>query len=305
MKISLKQGATVGFVVFSTACAGAGSEPKTAASGNPGKFTYAPALNVPYRETMTRYEEMSIPGTPVRDAERWTIDWDVMSSQESNLYKRTLKLVGLKLNVNGVDELRGDEVKASNASIDVLTDKDSNVVDVRGTDQLSAAIVALGTPQAQPLLKHAFSPELLKALVVRRSIEQHADFVGRPSQVGSQWMAGDANSGGTKQIRVVAEAPCDKSQCVQVERKYDVDRSALFAEVSDRVAAYVQSQGGDPSQVKLAGLDVKLEDSLTLEPATMDYHGARFDEDATLHVSGPRGELPVAFKLQRGSDYKY
>jgi len=300
---SFSLGAALSGVLLAGACAEPSGTAKT--PENTGAFVYAPALNVPYRETMQRYEEVSIPGTPMRDAERWTLDWQVVSSQETNNFKRSLKLVGLKFNVNGVDELRGDEIKAQAPVIDVLTDKDANVVDVRGTEQLSAAIVALATPQAQPILKRIFSPERLKALVVVRSIEQHADFVGRPSQVGSQWTAAGANASGTKQIRVVSEAPCGKSHCVQVERSYDIDKQAVFDEVSERVAAYVQSQGGDPKQVQLSGVDVKLQDSLLIDPTTMDYHGARFDQDATIHVAGPKGELPVAFKLHRQSDYQY
>jgi hypothetical protein len=296
--------AALGISLLASGCAGSPTDAKSPA-GTAGAFNYAPALNVPYRETMRRYEEMSIPGTPVRDAEQWTLDWDVVTAKEENLYKRTLKLVGLKVNVNGVDELRGDEVKASSVSVDVLTDKASNVVDVRGADQFSAAIVALGTPEAQPILKRIFSPARLKALAVMRSVEQHADFVGHPAAVGSQWMATEPDTGGSKQIRVVEETPCGTGKCVKVERKYDVDQDAIFANVSARVGAYVQSMGGDPAAIKVIDANVKLEDSLTINPATMDYYGARFDQEATIRVAGTKGELPVAFKLQRESTYKY
>jgi hypothetical protein len=294
----------LGVVFLSSACGGSGGEAKSPA-GATGAFNYAPTLNAPYHETMQRYEEMSIPGTPVRDAERWTLDWDVVNGQESNLYKRTMKLVGLKLNVNGADQLRGDEIKPAGVTLQVLTDKDSNVTDVRGTEAMSNAIAGLGTPEAQPVLKRIFSPERLKALVVLRTIEQHADFVGHPAAVGSTWTAADPGGGATTQVKVVSESPCGKAKCVKVERTYDVDRNELFAEVSERVAAYVRSQGADPSQIKLVGLDVKLQDSLVIDPATMDYYGANLGQDATLHVAGPNGELPVALKIERTSDYKY
>ncbi len=300
---SMRLGVVLGVIGLASACAEPGTDAK--APVNTGAFVYAPALNVPYQETMERYEEMSIPGTPMRDAQRWTLDWQVVSSQESNLFKRTLKLVGLKLNVNGVDELRGDEIKAAAPTIDVVTDKDANVVDVRGTEQLSTAIVALAAPEAQPVLKKVFSPERLKALVIVRSIEQHADFVGHPSQVGSQWSATAPDGSSSKQVRVVSETPCGSRKCVQVERTYALDKQALYDEVSGRVADYVQSQGGDPKQVKLTNAEVKLQDSLVIDPTTMDYHGARFEQDATIRVAGPNGELPVAFKLHRQSDYKY
>jgi hypothetical protein len=303
--ISFKQGTLVGSLLLFTACAQPGADSNTAAQAQTGKFNYAPAVGRPHHETMRRTEEVSIPGSPMRDAEQWTLDWDVTTSQEANLFKKSLKLVGLKINVNGADVLRGDEIKANSVVIDVLTDKDSNVVDVRGAEQLSAAIVGLGSPEVQPMLKRAFSPARMKALVVLRSIELHRDFVGRPSQVGSQWMANDEATGGTKQIRVVSESPCGANKCVQVSREYQLDRRALYQEISERVGAYVKSQGGDPSKVDVVGMDLKLEDSLLIDPASMDYHGARFNQEATIRVAGPNGELPVAFKVRRETDYKY
>jgi hypothetical protein len=303
--ISFKQSAAVGLLLCLGACAKSGGEPKTAAQGQPGAFTYAPALNARHRETMRRDEQVSIPGSPMRDAERWTLDWDVVTSRDANLYKRSLTLVGLKINVNGVDALRGDEVKATPVTIDVMTDKDSNVVDVRGAEQLSDAITRLGAPEVQPALRRIFSPQRLRALVAMRSVEQHADFVGRPTNVGSQWKAKDAETGQSKQVQVVGEERCGAAKCLRVRREYDVDRKALFDEISEHVAAYVKSQGGDPSKVKVVGTDVKLEDSLLIDPATMDFHSARFNQSATIRVAGPNGELPISLQLLRETDYKY
>ena len=294
-------------VVLASASACASGEPaaNSAAGAGSGAFVYAPALNKPFRETMTRYEEVSIPGSPMRDAQKWTMDFDVTTTQENNLFKRSHRLVGLKINVNGAELLKGDEVKADLATVEVLTDKDANVVDVRGADQLSDAIAHLGAPETQSLLKRVFSPQRLKALIIIRNLEQHSDFVGRPAQVGSQWQATEADSGVVTQIRIAGETPCDGAKCVQVQRTYELDRQAVFAEVSERIAAFVQSQGGDPSKVQLTGMDLKLEDSLVIDPTTMDYHGARFSQDATLHVTGPNGELPVAFKVVRERTYKF
>ncbi len=92
---------------------------------------------------------------------------------------------------------------------------------------------------------------------------------------------------------------------MQVRREYDVDRSAIFVDVSQRVGAYVQSQGGDASKVAVTGMDLKLEDSLAIDPATMEYHAAEFLQDMQIHVTGPNGELPVKFKIQRHTDYRY
>lgn len=303
--VSFKQGAAIGLILGLGACSSTNGEPKTAGQAQPGVFTYAPALNAHHRETMRRDEEVSIPGTPMRNAERWTIDWDVVTSRESNFFKRSLTLVGLKINVNGVDALRGDEIKASSPTVEIMTDKDSQVVEVRGTDQLSEAIVRLGAPEVQPALRRIFSPQRMKALVALRSMEQHADFVGRPTRVGSQWKAKDPDTGQTRQVQVVREERCDAGQCLRVRREYDVDRKAIFDDVSDDVASYVKSQGGDPNKIKVVGTDVTLEDSLLIDPATMDYHGARFNQTATIRVAGPNGELPISLQLLRQTDYKY
>jgi hypothetical protein len=303
--VSFQHYAAAGLIFCVGACSSANGEPKTATSGPPGVFTYAPALNARHHETMRREEQVSIPGTPMRNSERWTLDWDVVTSRESDMFKRSLTLVGLKINVNGVDALRGDEVKASNATVDVLTDKNGGVVAVRGTEQLSDAIARLGTPEVQPALRRMFSPQRLKALVAMRSMEQNADFVGRPTRVGSQWKAKDPETGQSRQMQVVREERCDASQCLRVQREYDVDRKALFQEVSDQVASYVTTQGGDPSQVKVVNTDVTVEDSMLIDPATMDYHSARFNQSATITVAGPSGELPISLQLLRETDYKY
>ena len=305
--VSFKKGLTVGLVLCLGACAGGNGngEPKSAAHARPEVFTYAPAVNAHHRETMRRGEEVSIPGTPMRNFETWTMDWDVETSRESNGYKRSLMLVGLKVNVNGVAAVRDSEVKASPVVIDVITDKDSNVVDVRGTERLSEAIAKGGDLQVQPVLRRIFSPQRLQALVALRSAEQHADFVGRPTRVGSHWEAKDPDTGQSRQVQVVGEERCGDTQCLRVRREYDVDRNALFEAVSEDVAAYVKSQGGDPSKVKVVGADVKLEDSLLIDPATMDYHSARFNESATIRVAGPNGELPISLQRLRETDYKY
>jgi len=293
--------------VLFTACAPSNleKESNTAAEAKAATFVYAPALDRPHQERMRRSEEFSIPGSSLRNVEEWVMEWSVVVHRETNLFRRVMTLGSLKINVNGAATLRGDEVKASNVTLEVLTDKDSNVVDVRGTEQFSNAIVALGTPEAQPIIRRVFSPERLKALAIERSEELHSDFVGRPAQPGSTWMANDPNKNGTRQIRVIAEAACGAKRCVQVRREYDVDRQSLYAEVVQRVGAYVQSQGGDPSQVSVTGMDLKLEDSLLIDPSTTEYYGAQFLEDMAIHVKGPNGELPVKFTITRQTEYRY
>jgi hypothetical protein len=252
-----------------------------------------------------RYEEVSIPGSPMRRSEEFIMEWDVITKQESNLFRATQRLVNLKININGLELLKGTEIKDDMVAIDILTDKDSNVVDVRGTEQLSQALVALAAPEAQPQVARIFSADRLKALAVLRSLERHADFVGRPTKVGSQWMANDAATGGTKQIRVVAEEPCGTQTCLRVIREYDADKQAIKDSVAAQVKADVEAKGGDPSKVDVVGMDIKHEDKLLIDPRTMEYHGASFVQNATVAVAGPEGQMQVAFKLERDSAYQY
>jgi len=279
-----------------------GAEAPTAAAAT---FTYAPVLDKRFKHTQRRYEEVSIPGSPMRRSEEWIIEWDVVTKQESNTYRATQRLVGLKININGLELLKGDEIKEDMVAVDIVTDKDSNVVDVRGTDQMSEALVKLASPEAQPQIARIFSGERLKALAVARSLERHADFVGRPSKVGSQWMANDPMTGGTKEIRVEKEEPCGAQTCLRVVRVYDADRQAIRDSVAAQVKADVEAKGGDPSKVDVVGMDIKHEDSLLIDPATMEYHGANFIQNATVQVAGPEGQLAVAFKLERQSTYQY
>ncbi|HEY3499131.1 MAG TPA: hypothetical protein VGK73_30785, partial [Polyangiaceae bacterium] len=114
--MSLKQATLAAAVLLLTSCAEPGADSKTAADARSATFVYAPTLGKPSHETMRRSEEVSIPGSPMRDAEQWTMDWDVVTQQEANLFKRSLKLVGLK--INGADALRGDEIKSNSVVID-------------------------------------------------------------------------------------------------------------------------------------------------------------------------------------------
>ena len=50
----------------------------------------------------------------------------------------------------------------------------------------------------------------------------------------------------------------------------------------DHVAAYVKSQGGDPRKVKNREHGRELEDALLIDPATMDYYDARFNQNAPI-----------------------
>jgi hypothetical protein len=37
----------------------------------------------------------------------------------------------------------------------------------------------------------------------------------------------------------------------------------------------------------------------------MDHFGAKFDQQATIRVAGPKGELPISVKIQRQTDVRF
>jgi hypothetical protein len=37
----------------------------------------------------------------------------------------------------------------------------------------------------------------------------------------------------------------------------------------------------------------------------MDHYGAKFDQQATIRVAGPKGELGVSVKVQRQTDVRF
>ena len=108
-----------------------------------------------------------------------------------------------------------------------------------------------------------------------------------------------------EEIRVVAEEACGAETCLRVVRQYDADQQAIRDSVAAQVKADVQAKGGDPNLVDVTGMDIKHEDTLLIDPATMEYHGANFVQNATVQVTGPEGQLQVAFKLERQSTYAY
>src|SRR5688572_30496059 len=80
------------------------------AAAEAGTFRFAPRLGSKFRHVMSRTQELSIVGTPLRQIEEWKLTWDVELSAEQDAVLMRATMVTLELALNGAAVLRGDEV---------------------------------------------------------------------------------------------------------------------------------------------------------------------------------------------------
>ncbi len=67
-------------LLVAPACGPKAGDAKAPASSEAAAFQYAPRIGSKFRHVMTRAEELTIVGTPLRQLEEWTITWDVTLS---------------------------------------------------------------------------------------------------------------------------------------------------------------------------------------------------------------------------------
>jgi len=289
-------------------CASKGGEAKSAEAATAGTFTFAPRIGSKFRHVMTRAQELAIVGTPLRQVEEWKLTWDVELSAEQDAVLMRATLVTLGLSVNGATVLAGDEVTSKQAFVEILMDSTGHVIDVRRTQTLTDAIVSVARPEAAEVVRGIFHPEALRYHFAVLAAERTADLVGHPAAVGSSWeidAAADAPGAATRTLRVTAEEKCATFTCVKVARETRIAPEIVWESAKAQVADYVSSQGGDPAAVKLEKADVELVDEMLVEPATLQFHSASFDQAATITVGAPSGQLTVKSSLKRTSSYEF
>ena len=292
-------------------CASKGEGAKSAdaaADAAPSTFKYAPRIGSKFRHVMSRVQELTIVGTPLRQIEEWKLTWDVELSTEQNATLMTGRLAALELSVNGAVVLRGDEVAAQKAFVEILLDSAGQVIDVRRTQTITDAVVSVARPEAAEVVRAAFHPEALRYHFAALVAERTADLSGRSAAVGASWQidaAPEAPGAATRTLRVTAEEPCAPFACVRVARETKIAPEIVWESAKVQVEEYVKSQGGDPALVKLDKAEVALTDEMIVEPATLQFHGATFDQSATITVQGPSGQLTVKSSLKRGSTYQF
>jgi hypothetical protein len=294
-------------LVLTPAC-GPKGDAKSAEAAEAGTFRFAPRIGSKFRHVMSRTQELSIVGTPLRQVEEWKLTWDMELSAEQDAVLLRATMVTLELAVNGAPVLRGDEVTSKQAFVEVLLDSTGGVIDVRRTQTLTDAIVNVARPEAAEAVRAAFHPEALRYHFAVLVAERTLDLSGRPSAVGSSWQvdaAPDAPGAATRTLRVTAEEACGAFTCVRVARETRIAPEIVWDAAKADVAAYVTSQGGDATAVNLEKADVELVDEMLVEPATLQFHGASFSQSATIMVQSPKGQLTVKSSLKRASTYTF
>lgn len=272
----------------------------------PESFTYAPQVGKRFEHTQERTDEVQVVGAPLRDKEHWKIVWDVEVKQESNLYVHSFRLKALSIELNDAPLLKGDEVSSVEATMDILTDRDGNIADIRGTQELTDALRAVAPAERREQVGQVFSADKLKGFYIARVDERVRDFIGRPTKVGSKWLVSSTDAGVTaRSITIVGQEPCGSSTCLQLKREHEVDKGVIQAMAARTVAANVQASGGNLEDIQYVHGEASLEDNLLIDPATMEYHGATFRETSSLKAAGPKGQLDVRVTRVRTSSYRY
>jgi hypothetical protein len=295
-------------LLVAPACGPKAGDAKAPSASEVAAFQYAPRIGSKFRHVMTRAEELTIVGTPLRQLEEWTITWDVTLSSENNATLMRGELAALALSVNGAKVLAGDEVAPKKAFVEILLDSEGKVIDVRRTETLTDAIVSVANPEAAPVVRAIFDAEGLRYHFAGLVAERAADLRGRPTKVGASWQidaAPEAPGAATRTLRIVDEEPCGAFSCVKVARETRILPELVWAAAKNDVAAYVKEKGGDPEKIELAKVDVELVDEMVVEPATLQFHAASFLQSSTLTVASPAGELTVKSSLKRTSSYEF
>jgi hypothetical protein len=295
-----------------------GSKPAPAPPPSPiqqlaGTFTFEPRLGTAFRHTLKKVDTFEIVGTPLRETEESELTLSVTITPEDNQYRYTLRPLNLRIVLNGApvfDTPGGQaDLSTSGAEIALLINGQAVVTSIRGAETLTKALVALAPPERREQVAQMYQPRAIEQLLVVRVVERTADLIGNHSNVGNSWGARQAAESGydpvAKQLEVVGEADCAAPRCAVVSRKFNVDQRLIWQAAEGRVKQYVSSQGGDPNSVKVVKTDLLLEDELVVDPRTLEFHGARFEQKATITAQGPQGNMTVERSSVRTSTYDY
>jgi hypothetical protein len=278
-----------------------------------GKFTFEPRLGTAFRHTARRVDQFEVVGAPLREVEESELVWDTTITSEDNKYRYTFRAVRTCLKINGAavyDSKDGcADLSASGAEVVLLMNGDATITEMRGAATLSAALLEVTPAAHKATAARQFAPEVLERLIVQRVVERSADLLGNFSNVGASWGAVLRTESGqepvAKELRVTDVRDCAAVRCVVVERQLLLDRQLAWEAARARVEAFVAREGGDPSQVSLIDVDLVLEDELVVDPRTLEFHGARFEQSATVTVQSPKGRLTVRSSSVRTSTYDY
>jgi len=315
---SLRSLATALSILALTGSVACGSKPAPAPPPSPiqqlaGTFTFEPRLGTAFRHTLKKVDTFEIVGTPVRETEETELTLSMTITPEDNQYRYTLRPLSLRIVLNGAavfDSPGGQaDLSTSGAEVALLINGQAVVTSISGAETLTKALVALTPPDRREAVAQIYAPRAIEQLLVVRVVERTADLIGNHSNVGNSWGARQGAESGydpvAKQLEVVGEADCAAPRCAVVSRKFNVDQNLIWQAAEGRVKQYVSSQGGDPNSVKVVKTDLKLEDELVVDPRTLEFYGARFEQTATITAQGAQGNLTIKKSSVRTSSYDY
>jgi hypothetical protein len=270
-------------------------------------FVYAPPVGLVFKHEMKQLDELTIPGSNFRDSEEWRIVWEVKIEEASDKFQYRRRLVELGLNVNGEQILKGSEVEPRRAEILQVMSKDGQLLDVTGTEQLTAAIASLVPEPERAVIAAQFSPERLRAVLGARAVDAFSEVVGKPADVGATWTAqGTYGALRAKKVVVDSALDCRGSSCRKLVRSFDIDQQMVGEAVRQKVGAYLKERGWDPAAVKVVDSKLKVEDYFVAEPATCLFHDAQLAEQGSIVLEGPAGgrlEFARTSKFESHADY--
>lgn len=278
-----------------------------------GTFTFEPRLGTAFRHTLQRVDEFEIIGSPVREKEESELVLNVTITPENNLYRYTLRPASFSVMLNGapVFDAPGGraDLSASGAEVVLLINGEAIVTEIRGADTVTKAMADLAPVERREAVAQMYSPRAIEQLLVERVVERTADLIGNHSNLGNSWGTPVRTRSGSeplaKKVEVVRAADCAAPRCVVVSRRFDIDENLVWQAAEAKVKNFVTSQGGDPNVVRLAKADVKLEDELVVDPRTLEFYGARFEQTATITAQGPSGNITARRSSVRTSSYDY
>lgn len=294
--------------------------PKAAPSAPPdgvaqlaGTFTFEPRLGTAFRHTLRRVDDFEIVGSAVRETEESELVLDVTITPERNLYRYSLRPVSYSVALNGAPVFDGTggraDLSASGAEVVLLINGEAVVTEIRGAETVTKAMSDLAPLDRREIVARMFAPRAIEQVLVERVVERTADLLGNHSNIGNSWGTPPRPRSGpdplAKQVEVVRTEDCGAPRCVVVRRHFDVDETLVWQAAEARVKDFVKSQGGDPATVRLLDAQVKLEDELVVDPRTLEFHGARFEQSATITAQGPQGNITVRRGSVRTSKYDY
>ena len=289
--------------VLSSACGGE-QQPPAKVAQDASNFVFAPHEGLVYQHEMKHLDEFTVPAKSFREAQEWRILWEVRIEKQRDNYLYHRRLVELALSVNGQPQLMGNEVTEKRAEIVQVMGPYGRVLDVTGTEQLTAAIASLVPPQLQDAVAEQFSPTNLRELLLERAVDTFEDLVDKPARVGSSWQP--RQQGGLlqpTQVRVDSALPCGGTECRKVVRSYDIDQQKLGDIARRRVARFVAEQQWDPKALQVVDTEVKAEDSFVVEPTTCHFHDALLTEEGRFVLQGPTGVRAEVLLASRDSSH--